>query len=59
MNRDFVALDTFPKILRDNAKVFKGRPSVREKEHGIWQITTWDGFIIKLCYWQKRFMLVV
>ena len=47
MNRDFVTLDTFPKILRDNAKVFKGRPSVREKEHGIWQITTWDEFYNK------------
>ena len=47
MNRDFVTLDTFPKILRDNAKVFKGRPSVREKEYGIWQITTWDEFYNK------------
>ena len=44
MKRDFVALDTFPKILRNNAEVFKGRPSIREKEYGIWQITTWDAF---------------
>ena len=44
MTRDFVALDTFPKILRNNAEVFKGRPSIREKEYGIWQITTWDAF---------------
>ena len=44
MKRDFVALDTFPKILRNNAEVFKGRPSIREKEYGIWQTTTWDAF---------------
>jgi long-chain acyl-CoA synthetase len=47
MTRDFVALDTFPKILRDNAAVFKGRPSIREKEYGIWQITTWNNFFDK------------
>jgi long-chain acyl-CoA synthetase len=44
MTRDFIALDTFPKILRDNAAIFKGRPSIREKEYGIWQITTWNNF---------------
>jgi long-chain acyl-CoA synthetase len=55
MNRDFVALDTFPKILRDNAKVFKGRPSVREKEYGIWQITTWDEFYNKALLLAKGF----
>ena len=47
MTRDFVALDTFPKILRDNAVIFKGRPSIREKEYGIWQITTWNNFFDK------------
>ena len=47
MTRDFVALDTFPKILRDNAAIFKGRPSIREKEYGIWQITTWNNFFDK------------
>ena len=55
MNRDFVVLDTFPKILRDNAKVFKGRPSVREKEYGIWQITTWDEFYNKALLLAKGF----
>ncbi len=55
MNRDFVTLDTFPKILRDNAKVFKGRPSVREKEYGIWQITTWDEFYNKALLLAKGF----
>ena len=44
MKRDFVALDTFPKILKNNAEIFKGRPSIREKEYGIWQTTTWDAF---------------
>ena len=47
MTRDFVALDTFPKILRDNAAIFKGRPSIREKEYGIWQIMTWNNFYDK------------
>jgi len=47
MTRDFVDLDTFPKILRDNAQTFKGRSSIREKEYGIWQITTWDEFYNK------------
>ncbi|MDB9761578.1 AMP-binding protein [Alphaproteobacteria bacterium] len=55
MNRDFVNLDTFPKILRDNAKVFKGRPSVREKEYGIWQITSWDEFYNKALLLAKGF----
>ena len=59
MTRDFVALDTFPKILRDNAAIFKGRPSIREKEYGIWQITTWNNFLIKPYYWQKVFIIVV
>ena len=44
MLRDFNNLDTFPKILRNNALIFKGKPSVREKEYGIWQTLTWDVF---------------
>ena len=44
MTRDFVALDTFPKILKNNAEIFKGRPSIREKEYGIWQTITWEAF---------------
>lgn len=35
-------LDTFPKLLQDNATRFKGRPAIREKEFGIWQSHTWD-----------------
>ena len=44
MLRDFNNLDTFPKILRNNALIYKGKPSVREKEYGIWQTLTWDVF---------------
>ena len=35
-------LDTFPKLLLDNAVRFAGRPAIREKEFGIWQSWTWD-----------------
>ena len=44
MSRDFNNLDTFPKILRNNALIYKSMPSVREKEYGIWQTLTWDVF---------------
>ena len=44
MSRDFNNLDTFPKILRNNALIYKGKPSVREKEYGIWQTLTWNVF---------------
>ncbi len=44
MLRDFNNLDSFPKILRNNALIYKGKPSVREKEYGIWQTLTWDVF---------------
>ena len=44
MSRDFNNLYTFPKILRNNALIYKGKPSVREKEYGIWQTLTWDVF---------------
>ena len=33
--------DTFPKLLERNAREFGDRPSIREKEHGIWQTWTW------------------
>ncbi|SET68688.1 AMP-binding protein [Oceanicella actignis] len=35
------ALDTFPKLLEDNARRFGDRPANREKEFGIWQSWTW------------------
>ncbi|WP_428698498.1 AMP-binding protein [Stappia sp.] len=34
--------DTFPKILLRNARVFADRPSMREKDLGIWQAWTWS-----------------
>lgn len=34
-------LDTLPKLLLRNAKVFPGRPAMREKDLGIWQTWTW------------------
>jgi len=36
-----LSLDTFPKLLAENAKRFAGRPACREKEYGIWQSWTW------------------
>lgn len=34
-------LDTFPKYLLRNAKLFSGRPAMRHKDYGIWQSWTW------------------
>lgn len=36
------ALDTFPKLLIDNARRIGDRPAVREKDYGIWQAWTWS-----------------
>jgi long-chain acyl-CoA synthetase len=36
------ALDTFPKLLEENARRFRGLPASRMKEFGIWQSWTWD-----------------
>jgi long-chain acyl-CoA synthetase len=35
------AHDTFPKLLLRNAEIFASRPSMREKEFGIWQSWSW------------------
>ena len=35
------ALDTFPKLLMDNAVRYRDAPATREKEFGIWQSWTW------------------
>jgi len=35
------ALDTFPKLLLDNAVRYRDAPATREKEFGIWQSWTW------------------
>jgi len=34
-------LDTFPKLLLDNAKTIGHKPAMREKDFGIWQAWTW------------------
>ena len=34
-------LDSFPKLLRRNARLYGDRPASREKEYGIWQTWTW------------------
>jgi long-chain acyl-CoA synthetase len=33
--------DSFPKLLERNAREFGTRPSIREKDYGIWQTWTW------------------
>ena len=35
-------LDTFPKLLENNAKRFPDKTAVREKEFGIWQSWSWS-----------------
>ena len=35
------ALDTFPKLLLEHARVRPDRPANREKDYGIWQTWSW------------------
>jgi len=35
------SIDTFPKLLLENARVRGNRPAIREKDLGIWQAWTW------------------
>jgi len=42
--RNLEILDTFPKILRDNSKIFAKKAAIREKEFGIWQTLSWKEF---------------
>ena len=35
------AVDTFPKLLREHARVRPFRPAIRHKDRGIWQTWTW------------------
>ena len=44
MLRNLEILDTFPKILRDNSKIFAKKAAIREKEFGIWQTLSWKEF---------------
>ena len=38
---DVGRVDTFPKLLLENARVRGDRPAIREKDYGIWQTFTW------------------
>ncbi len=35
-------VDTFPKLLVENARKWASRPAIREKDFGIWQTWTWS-----------------
>ncbi len=37
-------LDTIPKLLARNSKLYSDRVALREKDLGIWQRTTWDEY---------------
>jgi long-chain acyl-CoA synthetase len=39
------ALDTFPKLARENARLMPDRVAIREKDYGIWQSTTWGDYL--------------
>ena len=38
---DQTRVDTFPKLLVENARKWASRPAIREKDYGIWQTWTW------------------
>jgi long-chain acyl-CoA synthetase len=39
------ALDTVPKLMLRNAKLYGDRPAMRHKDYGIWQTWTWSQFL--------------
>jgi long-chain acyl-CoA synthetase len=39
------ALDTFPKLARQNARRFPQKIAIREKDLGIWQSYTWEHYV--------------
>ncbi len=41
-SRSVDSVDTFPKLLLENARKFSARPAVREKDLGIWQSWSWS-----------------
>ncbi|MBI3634611.1 MAG: AMP-binding protein [Candidatus Rokubacteria bacterium] len=40
-----MTLDTFPKLVRDNAERLRDKVAVREKDYGIWQSHTWGDYL--------------
>lgn len=45
--------DTLPKLLVANARRFKDKPALREKEYGIWQTWSWEDYLERV----RRFSL--
>jgi long-chain acyl-CoA synthetase len=43
-------LDTIPKLLARNSKLYSDRVALREKDLGIWQRTTWEEYWDHVCY---------
>ncbi|WP_281948295.1 long-chain fatty acid--CoA ligase [Vibrio parahaemolyticus] len=41
---DITSLDTFPKVLQHNAKLWPEQVAMREKEFGIWREFTWQDY---------------
>lgn len=48
-----VLADTLPKLLRARAAAAPGEVALREKEYGIWQRVTWEGYLTRV----RRFCL--
>ena len=42
-------LDTFPKLLLHNAANWPSEPAMREKDLGIWRVTTWSDYRDQVC----------
>ncbi|MDQ1238611.1 MAG: long-chain acyl-CoA synthetase, partial [Thermodesulfobacteriota bacterium] len=43
-------LDTIPKLFARNRKLYSERVALREKDLGIWQRTTWNGYWLHVCH---------
>ena len=41
-------IDTLPKVLLHNARVFAKRPAIRLKDFGIWQTFTWEQVLLEV-----------
>ncbi|MFH0958402.1 MAG: AMP-binding protein, partial [Pseudomonadota bacterium] len=50
MKGSIMELDTIPKLLARNSKLYSDRVALREKDLGIWQRTTWDEYWNHVCY---------
>ncbi len=50
MKGSIMELDTIPKLLARNSKLYSDSVALREKDLGIWQRTTWDEYWDHVCY---------